>query len=305
VPLEQQQQRQTMSSSRAAEHASRLDDDDEEVTLKFLLIGAPKVGKTSLVRRYVGNSFTEASLVTLGVDFATTTIDRTWVDSNRDIKLQLWDIAGQEYQSFMVRSYYSGAHVAIVVADGSNWSSFETAANWKAEINQKIMIDSFGCHRRTSAVQPRGSPKELDGSGSGSDRSTPTARDDVDGSGDDQQARNEDKSGSIPVLLFINKVDLREPALGSQAVDWVSSEKVKQFVSENGFHSFYYVSAKTGQDVKEAFLEAVKIAKTRFDYLFDPQWRKEFYNRGGRNQRLKRASNLEGNSSSKNPCANC
>lgn len=301
-----------MSSTRTGEHASRIDDDDEEVTLKFLLIGAPKVGKTSLVRRYVGNSFTEASLVTLGVDFATTTIDRTWVDSNRDIKLQLWDIAGQEYQSFMVRSYYSGAHVAIVVADGSSWASFETAANWKAEINQKIMIDAFGCHRRASAVQPRGgSPKELDGSGSGSDRGSPTARDDGDGSDDDQHMRNEDKSGTIPVLLFINKVDLREcssssnPDSQQHAVNWVSSDQVQQFVNDNGFHSFYYVSAKTGEGVKEAFIEAVKIAKNRFDYLFDPQWRLEYCNRG-RHQKLKRGSNLEANNSnSKNPCANC
>lgn len=58
---------------------------------KILVIGDLGSGKTSIIKRYVHRFFTQNYRATIGVDFALKVIK--W-DENTNIKLQLWDIAG-------------------------------------------------------------------------------------------------------------------------------------------------------------------------------------------------------------------
>ena len=83
-----------------------------EFLFKLLLIGDPKVGKTSFVNRYVHDTFIEEYKVTIGVDFALKEI--FWHD-HRKIKLQLWDIAGQERYSSMTRVYYKVILINLIM----------------------------------------------------------------------------------------------------------------------------------------------------------------------------------------------
>ena len=55
---------------------------------KVLILGNPGMGKTSLILKYVNDTFTKNYKATIGVDFLTKIIDENTV-------LQLWDIAGQ------------------------------------------------------------------------------------------------------------------------------------------------------------------------------------------------------------------
>ena len=64
----------------------------DEFLYKILVIGELGTGKTSIIKRYVHQFFSEHYRATIGVDFALKVIN--W-DPNTVIRLQLWDIAGQ------------------------------------------------------------------------------------------------------------------------------------------------------------------------------------------------------------------
>lgn len=120
--------------------ASRwMPDAKESVILKILIIGDPCVGKTSFVQRYVNGTFHRNYKGTIGVDFALKII--RWGDDGT-VKVQLWDIAGQERYTSMTRVYYRDAHGCIVMFDLTNRNSFLNVVKWKRDFDSKcIMAD--------------------------------------------------------------------------------------------------------------------------------------------------------------------
>ncbi len=86
--------------------------------LKLLLLGDGAVGKTSLIRRYVKNKFKEEYSMSLGVDFLTKTINFIdEQDMERNVALQIWDIAGQSRHVSYSHLYLKGALGAFYVFD--------------------------------------------------------------------------------------------------------------------------------------------------------------------------------------------
>ena len=67
-------------------------DDDYDYLFKVVLIGDSGVGKSNLLSRFTKNEFNLESKSTIGVEFATRTLN---VDG-KVIKAQIWDTAGQE-----------------------------------------------------------------------------------------------------------------------------------------------------------------------------------------------------------------
>ncbi|HAS41922.1 MAG TPA: GTP-binding protein [Microscillaceae bacterium] len=91
------------------------------VSKKVILVGNFGVGKTSLVRRFVFQEFSDEYLTTLGVR-----IDKKVVElAGNIVNLILWDIAGEVTQTKVPVSYYLGAHGVIYVFDVQRPSSFE------------------------------------------------------------------------------------------------------------------------------------------------------------------------------------
>ena len=68
--------------------------DKNELLFKILVIGEISTGKTSIIKRYVHQFFSQHYRATIGVDFALKVL--SW-DNNTTIRLQLWDIAGTVY----------------------------------------------------------------------------------------------------------------------------------------------------------------------------------------------------------------
>jgi small GTP-binding protein len=98
---------------------------------KLVLLGDPSVGKTSLTRRFVENTFDEAYLSTIGSNVNKKTV--TLYDDNggtREVKLMIWDIAGDRACDSLKRAYYRGAHGAIVVCDITMEETFKSLPNW-------------------------------------------------------------------------------------------------------------------------------------------------------------------------------
>ncbi|KAN0047322.1 hypothetical protein ACTA71_001704 [Dictyostelium dimigraforme] len=112
--------------------------DDEgynEYLYKILVVGDIGTGKTSIIKRFVHNIFSMHYKSTIGVDFALKVIN--W-DPKTEVRLQLWDIAGQERFGSMTRVYYKEAVGAMITFDVTRMSTFEAVAKWKADIDSKV-----------------------------------------------------------------------------------------------------------------------------------------------------------------------
>lgn len=75
--------------------------------------------------------------VQIGVDFALKVIQ--W-SPDTVVRLQLWDIAGQERFGNMTRVYYKEAVGALVVFDVTRISTFDGVSKWKADIDEKVRL---------------------------------------------------------------------------------------------------------------------------------------------------------------------
>ena len=82
-----------------------------------VLIGDSGVGKSNLLSRFTRNEFNLESKSTIGVEFATRSIQ---VDG-KTIKAQIWDTAGQERYRAITSAYYRGAVGALLVYDIGNY----------------------------------------------------------------------------------------------------------------------------------------------------------------------------------------
>ncbi|XP_010347282.1 ras-related protein Rab-7L1 isoform X1 [Saimiri boliviensis] len=104
---------------------------------KVLVVGDAAVGKTSLVQRYCQDSFSKHYKSTVGVDFALKVLQ--WSDSEI-VRLQLWDIAGQERFTSMTRLYYRDASACVIMFDVTNATTFSNSQRWKQDLDSKLTL---------------------------------------------------------------------------------------------------------------------------------------------------------------------
>ncbi|CAN8274632.1 unnamed protein product [Cochlearia groenlandica] len=105
-------------------------DDDYDYLFKLVLIGDSGVGKSNLLSRFTRNEFSIESKSTIGVEFATKSVN---VD-DKIIKAQLWDTAGQERYRAITSAYYRGAVGALLVYDLTRHITFENVERWLKEL---------------------------------------------------------------------------------------------------------------------------------------------------------------------------
>lgn len=108
-----------------------------EYLYKILVIGELGAGKTSIIKRYVHQFFSPHYRATIGVDFALKVL--SW-DQETIIRLQLWDIAGQERFGNMTRVYYKEAVGAFIVFDVTRAATFDAVLKWKQDLDAKVTL---------------------------------------------------------------------------------------------------------------------------------------------------------------------
>lgn len=112
---------------------------DYDYQFKLLIIGDSGVGKSCMLQRFAGESFSGTYVSTIGVDFKIRTVI---IDEER-VKLQVWDTAGQERFRTITSTYYRGTHGVIIVYDVTSVDSFNNVKRWLYEIDQNC--DSVSC----------------------------------------------------------------------------------------------------------------------------------------------------------------
>ncbi|MHA2251341.1 MAG: Rab family GTPase, partial [Candidatus Kariarchaeaceae archaeon] len=90
--------------------------------VKIVLIGDSGVGKTSLRKRYLDDSFNINYFPTLGADYSVKSVS---LDSKIALNVNIWDIAGQESLSFLRQRFLVDTWGALVIFDLTNKESLE------------------------------------------------------------------------------------------------------------------------------------------------------------------------------------
>lgn len=114
-----------------------MDRDEYDFLFKIIFVGDSGVGKSSLLSVYVNKIFDINIKSTIGVEFATKTINM----DNYNIKLQIWDTAGQERYRAITSAYYRGALGVFLVFDVTNEISFYNLDRWIEEITNNSSVD--------------------------------------------------------------------------------------------------------------------------------------------------------------------
>jgi len=102
----------------------------EKKKFKITLLGEGAVGKTSLRKNFLGETFDRDYMMTLGADFATKTIE---VD-DYEVTLIIWDLAGQPRFSVVREGFYQGTRGALLVFDITRPDTYEQLSSWVREL---------------------------------------------------------------------------------------------------------------------------------------------------------------------------
>ncbi|BBM99405.1 Ras-related protein Rab-21 [Marchantia polymorpha subsp. ruderalis] len=113
-------------------------------TFKLVLLGDGRVGKTSMVLRYVNNIFSDKQTATIQASYLTKRVN---VDG-LTVTLAIWDTAGQERFHALGPIYYRDADAAVLVYDLMDKDSFARVKSWVKELrkmaNKNIVLTIAG-----------------------------------------------------------------------------------------------------------------------------------------------------------------
>lgn len=108
-----------------------------DVKLKIIFVGDSSVGKTTVMNRILNRSTSQSYQPTVGVDFQTMCVHV----NTQQVKLTLWDTAGQEKFRSIITGYFRNAAGGFIVFDKTNTNSFDNLHYWILEV-QKYSPDA-------------------------------------------------------------------------------------------------------------------------------------------------------------------
>jgi len=107
---------------------------NDDIVYKSLLLGDSTVGKTCLLLRYCNKTFQEAHFSTIGLDYR---LKKMTLRNGKNIKLQIWDTAGQDRFRTITKNYYKGANGIILIYDVTNHQTYENVKHWILQIREE------------------------------------------------------------------------------------------------------------------------------------------------------------------------
>ena len=107
---------------------------EEECVYKVLLLGDACTDKSAFLMRYTDKTFQDIHMATIDLDYRLKTMK---LKKGKNIKLQIWDTAGQDRFRAITKNYYKGSHGIILLYDVTNLQSFENIKSWINQIREE------------------------------------------------------------------------------------------------------------------------------------------------------------------------
>ena len=107
---------------------------EDLIKLKLIVVGNQGTGKTSILNRFVSETFDENYQATIGLDFHSKNI----TIHDQDVRLIIYDTAGQEKFRSLIPMYIREAQIILFIYDISDKDSFDSIPKWIQQVNDVI-----------------------------------------------------------------------------------------------------------------------------------------------------------------------
>ena len=94
---------------------------------KIVLLGNISVGKSSIIKRYIKNEFSNQYTCTVGTELSKKSL---LMNGNKKIDFLIWDTCGQEKFRSVTRQSYRDTHAILLVFDLTNEKSLYDLQSW-------------------------------------------------------------------------------------------------------------------------------------------------------------------------------
>ncbi|EGD76923.1 Ras family domain-containing protein [Salpingoeca rosetta] len=111
-----------------------MQEEDLEHPVKVLIVGNGAVGKSSMIQRYCKGIFTREYKKTIGVDF----LEKKLSVKGEELRLMIWDTAGQEEFDSLTKAYYRDAEACVVAFSTIDRDSFEAVESWIKKVEDEV-----------------------------------------------------------------------------------------------------------------------------------------------------------------------
>jgi small GTP-binding protein len=135
---------------------------DDRIKRKVLLLGDGAVGKTSLIRRFVVDKFSDDYITTIGTKVTKKDLRIESPGKNTDVTFMIWDVLGQKGYKNIQESSFQGAKGALLVYDVSRLETLRSVKEYwiphLIEITKPIPIVLVG--NKVDLVKDRARARE-------------------------------------------------------------------------------------------------------------------------------------------------
>ena len=104
-----------------------------DLEFKIITLGDSGVVKTSIINRFINDSFNNDEKLTLGIKFSFQIIK---LSNGKDVKLNIIDTSGQEKYRSLPTSYFRNVDAVLFVFDLNQKLSFENIQKWINTFNE-------------------------------------------------------------------------------------------------------------------------------------------------------------------------
>ena len=127
--------------------------------IKLILLGDSGVGKSSIIKRYMEDSFEDNITSTLGSSF----LEKTVNVKGKKVKIEVWDTAGQEEFRSVTKIFVKNSKIIILVYNVTNKNSFDGLNYWydfiQKELGQNVILGLAG--NKTDLIFEDGFDEEI------------------------------------------------------------------------------------------------------------------------------------------------
>ena len=133
--------------------------EDELISIKIILLGDTGVGKSAIIKRYIDNYYDDNITSNISSNF----LEKIVKVKNQNVRLEVWDTAGQEEFRSVTKIFVKNAKIIILVYDVTQIRTFESLNYWydfiQNEMEPNIILGLAG--NKTDLIFEDGYDEEI------------------------------------------------------------------------------------------------------------------------------------------------